>query len=136
MPRFRRGLNALGWIEGKNIRIETRWGVGDADRVQPYAKDLVPLRPMCIYTTGTPSTAALKRATSSIPIVFAIVADPVGDGLVASLSRPGGNITGFSSFDSEYRRQMGRTAEGSRAERDARRAAVQSARPCPAAAQD
>ena len=99
---FRRGLNALGWIEGKNIRFETRWAVGDADRVQRYAHDLVALAPDVLYSTGTPSTAALKRATSNIPIVFAIVADPVSDGLVDSLSRPGGNVTGFSSFDSEF----------------------------------
>lgn len=98
---FRRGLEALGWIEGKNLRIESRWGVGDADRVQTYAQELVRLAPDVLFSNGTPGTAALKRATSSIPIVFAIVADPVNDGFVASLPRPGGNITGFSSFDSE-----------------------------------
>jgi putative ABC transport system substrate-binding protein len=99
---FRRGLNALGWIEGKNIKIETRWGVGDADRVQRHARDLVALAPDILFSNGTPATAALMRATKSIPIVFAIVADPVSDGFVTSLSRPGGNITGFSSFDSEF----------------------------------
>ncbi len=98
---LREGLNALGWVEGKNLRIEARWGAGDADRVQALAKELVLLAPEVIVTNGTPSTAALKRATSSIPIVFAIVTDPVGDGFVASLSRPAGNITGFSSFDSD-----------------------------------
>ena len=90
---LREGLNALGWVEGKNLRIEARWGAGDADRVQALAKELVLLAPEVIVTNGTPSTAALKRATSSIPIVFAIVTDPVGDGFVASLSRPAGNIT-------------------------------------------
>ena len=98
---LREGLKALGWIEGKNLRIEARWGVGDADRVQTYARELAQLAPEVIFTNGTPSTAAVKRETSSIPVVFAIVADPVGDGFVASLSRPAGNITGFSSFDSD-----------------------------------
>jgi len=98
---LREGLKALGWIEGKNLYIEARWGAGDADGVRTYARELVQLAPEVIFTNGTPSTAAVKRETSSIPVVFAIVADPVGDGFVASLSRPAGNITGFSSFDSD-----------------------------------
>jgi putative ABC transport system substrate-binding protein len=98
---FRRGLAALGWVEEKNLHVEIRWGVGDAERVHAHARELVQLAPEIIFSNGTPATAALKRATSSIPIVFAIVADPVSDGFAASLSHPGGNITGFSSFDSE-----------------------------------
>lgn len=98
---FRGGLNALGWTEGRNIRIEARWGAGNPDRIRAYARELVQLAPEVILTNGTPSTAALKRETSSIPIVFAVITDPIGDGFVASLPRPGGNITGFTAFDSE-----------------------------------
>jgi putative tryptophan/tyrosine transport system substrate-binding protein len=98
---FRRGLNALGWIEGRNIQIETRFAAGNIERVQTYARELVRMAPDILVTNGTPSTAAFKRETSAIPIVFAVITDPVGDGFVASLARPGGNITGFSAFDSE-----------------------------------
>lgn len=101
LAAFRRGMNALGWVEGKNIRIEMRWGRGDRDLVQSLAHDLVSINSEVILTNGTPSTVALQRETSSIPIVFAQVTDPVGEGLVASLNRPGGNITGFSAYDSE-----------------------------------
>jgi putative ABC transport system substrate-binding protein len=101
LSAFRRGLNELGWIEGKNIRIETRWGGGNPERVRSHARELVQLAPDVLVTNGTPSTAALKRETSSIPVVFAVITDPVGDGFAASLSRPGGNITGFSAYDSE-----------------------------------
>ena len=98
---FRTELGVLGWNEGQNLRIEIRWTDGIADRIEIHAQELVRLAPEAIFTNGTPTTAALKRATSTIPIVFAIVSDPVGDGFAASLARPGGNITGFSSFDSE-----------------------------------
>jgi putative tryptophan/tyrosine transport system substrate-binding protein len=98
---FRRGMNALGWVEGKNFRVEMRWGRGDRDLVQSHAQDLVRIAPEVILTNGTPSTVALQRETSKIPIVFAQVTDPAGEGLVTSLSRPGGNITGFSAYDSE-----------------------------------
>jgi putative ABC transport system substrate-binding protein len=98
---FRKGLHALGWVEGKNIRIEARWGGGNLDRIRAHARDIVQSKPNVVLTNGTPSTAALQRETSTIPVVFAVITDPVGDGFVASLSRPGGNITGFSAFDSE-----------------------------------
>jgi putative ABC transport system substrate-binding protein len=101
LAAFRRGMNALGWIEGKNFRVEMRWGRGDRDLVQSHAQELVRIAPEVILTNGTPSSIALKHETSKIPIVFAQVTDPVGEGLVASLSRPGGNITGFSAYDSE-----------------------------------
>ena len=101
LAAFRRGMNALGWVEGKNFRVEMRWGRGDRDLVQSHAQDLVRIAPEVILTNGTPSSVALQRATSKIPIVFAQVTDPVGEGLVPSLSRPGGNITGFSAYDSE-----------------------------------
>ena len=101
LAAFRRGMNTLGWVEGKNFRIEMRWGRGDRDLVQSLAQDLVRIASEVILSNGTPSTVALQRETSRIPIVFAQVTDPVGEGLVASLNRPGGNITGFSAYDSE-----------------------------------
>jgi ABC-type uncharacterized transport system substrate-binding protein len=98
---FRDRMQGLGWVDGRNVRFEYRWGGGDADRTARHAAELVAARPDVIMANSTPVIAALKRATTTIPIVFAVVADPVGDGFVASLSRPGGNITGFSSFDPE-----------------------------------
>jgi putative ABC transport system substrate-binding protein len=95
---FRERMRGLGWVDG---RFEYRWGGGDADRIARHAAELVAAQPDVIMANSTPVIAALKRATATIPIVFAVVADPVGDGFVASLSRPGGNITGFSSFDPE-----------------------------------
>jgi putative tryptophan/tyrosine transport system substrate-binding protein len=94
---FTRGLSELGWTDGRNLRMDVRWAAGNADRARIYAKELVALRPDVIVANSTPVTAALQRETRTIPIVFAGVADPVGDGFVASLPRPGGNITGFVS---------------------------------------
>lgn len=98
LAAFRRGLRELNWTEGNNILIDIR-SAGDVARVQTYASELVNLAPDAILGSNTPHMRALKRATQTIPIVFAGLADPIGDGIVASLSRPGGNITGFSSFD-------------------------------------
>ena len=93
---FREGLQKLGWTEGRNIRIDTRWATpADAEAMQRFAKELVALQPDLILSSTTPTTAALLQQTRTIPIVFATVADPVGSGFVASLSRPGGNVTGF-----------------------------------------
>jgi putative tryptophan/tyrosine transport system substrate-binding protein len=96
---FREGLEALGWTENRNIRIEHRYSGGDLGRIRAYATELVHSAPDLIVGSGTPITAALKEATDTIPIVFNLVNDPVGQGFVASLSRPGGNITGFSFID-------------------------------------
>jgi putative ABC transport system substrate-binding protein len=93
------GLREHGWIEGRNVRVEYRWGHPDPDRVRKDAADLVALAPDVIVSSGTPTVAALQRATQSVPIVFAQVVDPVGSGFVESLARPGGNITGFSVFE-------------------------------------
>jgi putative tryptophan/tyrosine transport system substrate-binding protein len=98
---FRKRMQELGWFEGQTVRFEFRWDAGDAERTARHAEELVAARPDVILAITSPAVAALKRATASIPIVFAVVADPVADGVVASLSRPGGNITGFSSFDPE-----------------------------------
>ena len=93
---FRRGLRGLGWIEGNNIAIEYQFGDGQLDRLDELVATLVRLKVDVIVTVDTPPTQAAKRATSAIPIVIAVSADPVGAGLVASLARPGGNITGLS----------------------------------------
>jgi putative ABC transport system substrate-binding protein len=96
---FRQALQELKWTEGNNLRIDIFWAAGDAARASAYATELVKLAPDVILGTATPTMRALKQATQTIPIVFAGLADPIGDGIVTSLSKPGGNITGFSSFD-------------------------------------
>jgi putative ABC transport system substrate-binding protein len=89
----------LGWSEGRNLRMDVRWGAGNLDRVRVYAKELVALQPDVILVESTPQTAALQRETRTIPVVFVVVSDPVGSGFVAGLPRPGGNMTGFSNQD-------------------------------------
>jgi putative ABC transport system substrate-binding protein len=96
---FRQGLEALGWTENRNIRIEHLYSGGDLDKIQAYAKELVRAAPDVIAGSGTPIIAALKQATDTIPIVFNVVNDPVGQGFVATISHPGGNITGFTFID-------------------------------------
>jgi putative tryptophan/tyrosine transport system substrate-binding protein len=105
---FRQGLEALGWSEGRNIRIDSRFAGGDAERIRAYAAELVNSTPDVIVANSSPVTAALKRATSTIPIVLAVVNDPVGQGFVASLAHPGGNITGFTLLEFEI---VGKWAE-------------------------
>jgi ABC-type uncharacterized transport system substrate-binding protein len=95
----RQRLSQLGWTEGDNLQIEFRSGMGDLDQLRKHAADLVALAPDVILAQGGPSVTELKRATKTIPIVFVTVVDPVGAGLVESLSRPGGNATGFSDFE-------------------------------------
>jgi putative tryptophan/tyrosine transport system substrate-binding protein len=97
---FRQGLQELKWTEGDKVRIDIRWGTGDAARFRADAAELVSLGPDVLLGSNTPPAQALKQATQTIPIVFAGVSDPIGDGIVTNLSMPGGNITGFSSFDS------------------------------------
>jgi putative ABC transport system substrate-binding protein len=96
---FREGLQKLGWAEGRNIRIETRWATADVESIQRFAKELVALQPELVVSTSTPSTAWLLQQTRTIPIIFTNVSDPVGSGFVASLPRPGGNATGFSTIE-------------------------------------
>jgi putative tryptophan/tyrosine transport system substrate-binding protein len=96
---FVQGLQQLGWTEGRNMRIDTRWAAGDAARFHRYAEELLALAPDVVLASGTPSIQALQQATRTVPIVFASVGDPVGMGLVASLARPGGNITGFTPME-------------------------------------
>jgi putative tryptophan/tyrosine transport system substrate-binding protein len=96
---LRAGLQKLGWTEGRNYRIDIRWSALDADSRQRLAKELVALQPDVILSQVTPTTLALLQQTRTIPIVFVVVADPVGSGLVASIPRPGGNVTGFSNLE-------------------------------------
>jgi hypothetical protein len=97
---LREGLEKLGWIEGRNIRIDTRWTTtGDVESMQRYAKELVAPQPDLIVTQSTPITATLLQETRTIPIVFALVADPIGSGFVASFAKPGGNVTGFVTIE-------------------------------------
>jgi ABC-type uncharacterized transport system substrate-binding protein len=97
---FQEGLQKLGWAEGRNIRINTRWAPpGDAESRQRFAKELVALQPDLILSYNTPTTAALLQQTRTIPIVFVSVSDPVGSGFVASFQRPGGNVTGFTNIE-------------------------------------
>ena len=94
---FLQGLQELGWTDGRNVRIEFRWGAGDAEQYGKIASDLIALAPDVVLTLGTLSVKALQRATRTVPIVFAQTTDPVGGGLVESLARPGGNVTGFAA---------------------------------------
>jgi putative ABC transport system substrate-binding protein len=92
-------LAGTGWVEGRNLRIDQRWAGGDIERMRSFAKELVAARPDLILANTTPVTAAFQSETRSIPIVFVVVSDPVGDGFIASLARPGGNITGFINLE-------------------------------------
>jgi ABC-type uncharacterized transport system substrate-binding protein len=97
---FRQGLSKLGWVEGRNIRIETRWGaLDDAQVRQTSAKELLTIGPDVILSQNTPPTASMLQETKTVPVVFVIVTDPVGSGFVKSLSRPGTNATGFTIME-------------------------------------
>ena len=96
---MRQALAELGWIEGRNLRTDLRWAGGDRDILRKYAAELVALQPDIIVTTGSGGVGPLQQATRTLPIVFTSVIDPVAGGFVAGLSRPGGNTTGFTSFD-------------------------------------
>jgi len=99
LARFTKGLSELGWTDGRTMQMDIRWAGDNVERMQTFAKELVTLKPDVILAFGTPVTAALQRETRTIPIVFAIVSDPVGEGFVASLAHPGGNITGFHNSE-------------------------------------
>jgi putative ABC transport system substrate-binding protein len=99
LSHFTRAFAQLGWIDGRNVRIDFRWTASDVDRIRTYSKELVDLQPDVILASSTPGTAAVARLTKAIPIVFVTVADPIRAGFVASLSRPGGNLTGFINLE-------------------------------------
>ena len=96
---FRQGLQNLGWTDGRNLRIDSRRAALDAKLIERYAKELIALQPDLILSSSTPTTAALLHETRTVPIIFASLVDPVGSGSVASLSRPGTNVTGFTIME-------------------------------------
>ena len=98
LAAFVKGFQQLGWTDGNNVQIETRWGAGDAERIRKFATELVSLAPDVILASGD-TVVALRQVTRTLPIVFTIIADPVGTGVVDSLAYPGGNTTGFSSYE-------------------------------------
>src|SRR5690242_5597085 len=93
---FARQLQSFGWSEGQNLQIDYRWAGDNVAEMQNDAKELIAAQPDILFARGTPATAALLRNTRTIPVVFAVVSDPVGEGFVASVARPGGNATGFT----------------------------------------
>jgi putative ABC transport system substrate-binding protein len=99
LDAMRQGLNQLGWTEGKNLAIEYRWAGGDIGRLRECTAELIGLAPDLIVANSTPALATLHAATTTIPVVFVMVVDPVGLGYIASLSHPGGNITGFTYME-------------------------------------
>jgi putative ABC transport system substrate-binding protein len=96
---FTQALADLGWTDGRNVRMDLRWGGGDVNRIRAVAQELVGLQPEIIVTNGTPATVTVQRETRTTPIVFVNVSDPVASSIVARLDRPGGNITGFATFE-------------------------------------
>jgi putative tryptophan/tyrosine transport system substrate-binding protein len=96
---FAKSLQELGWVIGRNVRIDFRYGLGDAANVRKYAEELVALAPDVVLASGALALAPLLQATRTVPIVFVAVADPVGAGFVESMARPGGNATGFIRFE-------------------------------------
>jgi putative tryptophan/tyrosine transport system substrate-binding protein len=99
LAAFLKGLQALGWTDGRNVRIDLRWGAGDAERTRNFVAELVALGPDVILASGDHPVVALQQATRTVPIVFTMVADPVGAGFVESLAHPGGNTTGFTLYE-------------------------------------
>ena len=98
LSAFTQALAGLGWTDGRNVRMDLRWGRGDNNRIRALAKELVGLQPAIIVTGGTPATAAVQRETRTIPLVFVGAADPVGS-IVARLDRPSANVTGFANLE-------------------------------------
>ncbi len=122
---FAQALGRLGWVEGKNIRLDYRFAAGDPALYKTYAAELVGLAPDAILASPAPAVAALRQQTRTIPIVFVLLPDPVGLGFVQSLARPGGNLTGFSSYDAPIFGKMASIAQGGRAGRHAGRRHLQ-----------
>ncbi len=96
---FLQGLQQLGWSDGRNVRIDTRWAAGDANLIRNYAAELIALAPDVILAAGSATLGPLLQVTRTVPIVFTTILDPVGAGFVDSLARPGGNATGFIAFE-------------------------------------
>jgi len=101
LASFLRGMQRLGWVDGRNVQIAIRWTAAVPSRIQASVAELIAIEPDAIFAPGSPAVALLKKATNKIPIVFAGVVDPVGAGFIASMARPGGNVTGFTQFEYE-----------------------------------
>jgi ABC transporter substrate binding protein len=114
MAAFKEGLDQLGWKDGRNVQITFRFGVGEMDRVRASAKQLVESNPDVIVCETTPTLKVLAQQTDSLPIVFVSVADPVKNGYVADLARPGGHITGFTNFEARSNSSKARSGGGAR----------------------
>ena len=99
LAAFAQGLQHSGWIVGQNVRVDYRWGAGNADLMRKFAAELVALAPDVILAHSSAAVGPLLQATRTVPIVFTLVADPVGGGYVKSLASPGGNVTGFTNFE-------------------------------------
>src|SRR5262245_9403705 len=99
LAAFVQGLMDLGWNEGRNAQLEIRWGANTAEKSRSLADELLATNPEVVLTSGSPATAAMRQRSITIPIVFALVTDPVGAGFIDSLARPGGNVTGFTLFE-------------------------------------
>ena len=112
LTAFLEGLRQLGWADGRNVRIDSRWGAGDASLTRTYARELVALAPDVLMAVSSGAVAPLREVTRSVPIVFAVVADAVGAGFVESLVRPGGNVTGggLISYGADYLDECRRAA--------------------------
>jgi putative tryptophan/tyrosine transport system substrate-binding protein len=95
-----RGLRELGWVNGRNLQVDHRWGAGNPERIAAFAQELVALKPDVIVAHTTPSVIALRKETTAIPVVFVQVSDPIGTGFITNMAHPGGNITGFTNFES------------------------------------
>ena len=102
LAAFHQALQQLGWAIARDLQIDVRWGENNEDLDRKYAAELIALEPAVILASGSPSVAALQRATRSVPIVFVRVSDPVGGGFVNSLAQPGGNATGFMQFEYSF----------------------------------
>src|ERR1700704_1718888 len=94
-----KGFQELGWVKGRNLRLDYRWTAGDPDRARLFAKEIVELKPDLIVVHSTPAVKALRQLTTTIPMVFVLIADQIGSGFVQNLAHPGGNITGFMNVD-------------------------------------
>src|SRR5262245_10047644 len=103
-----RGLRGLGWVNGRNLQVDHRWGAGNPERIAAFAKELVALKPEVIVAHTTPSVIALRRETNTVPLVFVQVSDPIGTGFITNMAHPGGNITGFTNFESSMVGNEGR----------------------------
>ena len=118
LAAFLQGLEQLGWTDGRNVRIDTRWGGGNADQFRGHAAELVGLAPDVILAVSSPAVSALAQVTRTVPIVFVQVGDPVGSGFVASLARPRGNATGFIVVRIRHEREMAGATQADRAAHD------------------